>query len=166
MPWHARSQPPERSRHWSQTSRQSRWAAEDRQVRGTVKGVPVHSDSHRDTWSCRWRGDTFLTGTWSSYRSSDQRLAIYVISLAAFECGIAKRKCSVSQNIGRRRTLWAIFNISLSFSFSGSFVAQLVIPRLWDRENLLILITLWLTSTTMNVIPTDSIINSNNSLTN
>jgi len=90
------------SRHWSRTSRQSRGAAEYRQVRGTVKVVPVHSDSHRDTWPCRWRGDTFLTGTRSSYSSSDQRLAIYVISLAAFECGSAKRKCGVCV---RHRTL-------------------------------------------------------------
>jgi len=39
--------------------------------------------------------DTFRTGTRSSYQGSDQRLAIYVISLTAVECGSTKRKCSV-----------------------------------------------------------------------
>jgi len=50
MPRRARSQLPERSRHWSHESRQSRRATELGRVRGTVEGVPVHYDSHdRDT---------------------------------------------------------------------------------------------------------------------
>jgi len=83
----------------------------------TVEGVPGHSKSIRDTWPCQWRDDTFLTG---------RRLEAVIISLAAFECGSAKRKCSVCV---RHRTLGGVGHFGLLVTFHYLLINKTAVCR-------------------------------------